>query len=113
MSVKIPKPLNEGEERLAMQLRIAKIPFEREHQFSPPRKWKFDFALPGKVAIEIEGGVHTGGRHTRADGFIGDMEKYNAATKLGWKVLRYTPDQIKKGMPILEITAFLAMNKLP
>ncbi len=46
------------------------------------------------VAVEIEGGIWTGGRHTRGKGYQGDMEKYNAAQLYGWKVLRYTPDQI-------------------
>lgn len=57
------------------------------------RKWMFDFALPRLyIAIEIEGGVWTKGRHTTPSGFIGDMEKYNRATSLGWKVLRFLPE---------------------
>lgn len=66
-----------------------------EHRFDPARRWRFDFAHPAsRVAIEIEGGVWTGGRHTRGKGFIGDLEKYNAAALAGWAVFRFTPQQI-------------------
>jgi len=40
------------------------------------------------IAVEIEGGVWTGGRHTRGAGFRQDMEKYNEATAMGWRVFR-------------------------
>jgi hypothetical protein len=70
---------------------------EPEYKFHPTRRWKFDFCFPNHmVAVEIEGGAWTNGRHTRGKGFIGDMEKYNAATELGWKILRYTPSDLGK-----------------
>jgi hypothetical protein len=62
---------------------------EPEHRFHPTRKWRFDYAhKPSKVALEIEGAMWSGGRHTRPTGFAGDIEKYNAATALGWRVFR-------------------------
>jgi len=65
-----------------------------EYKFHPKRKWRFDWAnLELKIAIEIEGGAFTNGRHTRGAGFINDMEKYNEAIILGWKVFRVTPQQ--------------------
>lgn len=68
-----------------------------EHKFCPDRKWRFDYAHPEyKIATEIEGGIFVFGRHNRASGYIKDMEKYNMATILGWKVLRYTPQQLLK-----------------
>ena len=64
----------------------------REFVFAPPRKWRFDFAWPDrKVALEVEGGVFTGGRHTSSVGFLKDISKYNTAESLGWHVLRCTP----------------------
>lgn len=67
----------------------------REFKFHPLRKWRFDYCFPDKkIAIEIEGGVFSGGRHTRGIGYVRDMEKYNAATLHGWKLLRYTPQNI-------------------
>lgn len=65
-----------------------------EFKFHPGRKWRADFACPKhKFIVEIEGGAWVGGRHTRGGGYTGDMEKYNAATLLGYKILRYTPQQ--------------------
>lgn len=67
----------------------------KEYQFHTQRKWRFDYAfVEAKVALEVEGGVHTGGRHIRPKGFLGDMEKYNTAATLGWRLLRTTPDRL-------------------
>lgn len=66
-----------------------------EFKFHPVRKWRFDFAWPDrKIAIEIEGAVWVNGRHTRGAGYIGDMQKYNSATVMGWRVLRYQPNMV-------------------
>ena len=64
---------------------------EREYQFHPERGWAFDFAfIQQKVAVEMEGGTWSGGRHVRGEGYANDCEKYNAAVELGWRLLRYT-----------------------
>jgi len=77
---------------------------EPEFKFHPSRRWRFDFAhRPSKVAIEIEGGIWSGGRHSRGSGFSADCEKYNAATELGWAVFRLTSKMIDK--PTLETIA--------
>lgn len=62
-----------------------------EYVFARPRRWRFDRAWPTvKIAVEIEGGVYSGGRHTRGAGFTHDCQKYNTATLLGWRILRFT-----------------------
>lgn len=62
---------------------------EAELRFYPTRKWCFDYAIPElKIAIEIDGGVWTYGRHNRASGYVKDVEKLNTAASLGWLVLR-------------------------
>lgn len=69
----------------------------REYKFHESRKWRFDFAIvSARVAIEIEGGVWTGGRHTSPQGFLEDMEKYNEASAAGWRLLRFTPQEMFK-----------------
>ena len=67
-----------------------------EHRFAPPRRWRFDLAWPDlKIAVEQEGGLWVTGRHNRAHGYIKDMEKYNHAALNGWRVFRFTPQQIR------------------
>lgn len=72
-----------------------------EYQFAPPRKWRFDWFWKGfcgpSVALEIEGGAWTSGRHTRGQGFLDDIEKYNEATILGYRVIRCTPADVESG----------------
>ncbi len=78
----------------ALEVRALPLP-EREWKFDEKRRWRFDYAWPERmVALEVEGGVWTGGRHTRGAGFVKDMEKYNRASVLGWRLLRVTPDKL-------------------
>ncbi len=66
----------------------------QHYKFYDKRRWKFDIAiLPFKIGIEVEGGSFCLGRHNRPIGFRNDIEKYNKAVILGWKLLRYTYDQ--------------------
>ena len=70
----------------------------RELVFARPRRWRFDYAWEAhRLALEVEGGLWTGGRHTRGKGYLGDLEKYNAATLIGWRLLRCTPAQVQDG----------------
>ena len=64
-----------------------------EYQFHKNRKWRFDYAFPVfMVAVEMEGGVYTGGRHVRGKGYTNDVKKYNAAAAIGWRIIRMTPE---------------------
>ena len=66
-----------------------------EFTFASPRRWRFDYAWePEKIALEVEGGIWTNGRHTRGAGFLADAEKYNCAALMGWCVLRVTPQTL-------------------
>jgi hypothetical protein len=67
----------------------------QEYTFAPPRRWRFDYAWPAeRLALEVEGGVFVGGRHSRGVGMLKDMAKYNAAVLLGWRVLRVVPREL-------------------
>ena len=71
------------------------VDLHAEYRFDSTRRWRFDFAhLPSQTAIEIEGGIWRGGRHTTGIGFTRDCEKYFAATMQGWQVVRLTPGMI-------------------
>ena len=73
--------------------------YVQEYRFHNVRLWRFDFAWPEyRIALEVEGGVYTKGRHLTPKGFLGDMEKYNEAAVLGWRLLRATPKQLRAGV---------------
>lgn len=102
--VKGQRVQSEGEVTLARDLRALKIRFEHEYKFHPDRNWRADFLITGtKILIEVEGGIWSGGRHTRGKGYLGDMEKYNAAAVMGFKVLRFDTQQVKSGLAIKQI----------
>jgi very-short-patch-repair endonuclease len=84
--------------------------YVREYRFDIQRRWRFDFAWPSqKLAVEIEGGVWSRGRHTRGAGYVADLEKYNAATLLGWQVLRYDVTLIESGLALHQVGRALGL----
>lgn len=106
--VKTERVVSEGEATLAQHLRAHGVSFEQEFKFHPDRKWRADFHIVGhKLLVEVEGGIWSGGRHTRGKGYIGDMEKYNAAVGLGYRVLRFSTEQVKSGFAVNGINGLL------
>lgn len=94
-------------------LKLAGLPpFVREHPFAAPsRRWRFDFAWPEhKVALEVEGGVWTRGRHTRGAGYEADIVKYNAGILMGWLIIRATTGQVQKGLAVAWVTQALRLR---
>lgn len=72
-----------------------------EYLFSH-RNFRFDYALPTKkIAIEIQGGTWTQGKHTRGKGYQNDCEKLNLAQTLGWNVLWYTPQMLEESITVI------------
>ena len=68
------------------------------HTFSRDRNWRFDFAWPDQMlAVEVDGGTFSGGRHTRGQGYEGDCEKGNEAILRGWRVMHVTSKQVESG----------------
>jgi hypothetical protein len=82
---------------LAVQCRALKLPEPvSELRFAPPRRWRFDFAWPAhKLALEVQGGLWTQGRHSRGAALLKEHEKLNAAAALGWRVMFTTPAQVR------------------
>jgi hypothetical protein len=88
---------------------VGLAPFRTEYQFHDLRLWRLDYAWPDKlVAVEVEGGafVRGGGGHNRGRGFLEDMEKYNAACMLGWRVFRYPPEMLAAAVADIERAIF-------
>ena len=84
-----------------------------EYEFRPARNSRFDFAWPGRmVAVEIEGGVWSKGRHTRGYGFMNDCEKYNAASALGWRLYRIPGPWLTSAKHADDIAAVMAQLRI-
>jgi very-short-patch-repair endonuclease len=67
-----------------------------EFRFVPGRKFRADYAWPDeRLLLEIDGGIYGGkGGHSSISGILRDMEKGNLASVHGYRVLRFTPDQL-------------------
>ncbi len=100
---------SKGEADLILQMRLAGITdYVREYRFLPGRLYRLDFAWPRlKLAVEVEGGTWSDGRHVRGGGFAKDCEKYNALTLAGWHLLRYTTEMVKSGIATQQIAEML------
>lgn len=106
--LRLPKGPSEGEEEFAGHCRIYKLEPIREWRVCKERRWRVDFCFPSeKLAIEIEGGIWTNGRHNRASGYVKDLEKYNTLARMGFVILRYTPAMVHSGTAIDEVLAVL------
>lgn len=69
-----------------------------EYRFAPPRRWRFDFCWPAHhLALEVQGGLFTQGRHVRGAALMKEHEKLNQAAILGYRVLFVTPAQVANG----------------
>lgn len=47
-----------------------------------------------KIAIALQGGVWSGGRHVNPQGYIADRTKYNTAVLEGWSVFELTTEHV-------------------
>lgn len=91
--------MSRGALSLERQCQLAGLPMPTpELRFAPPRRWRFDLAWPEQsLAVEIDGAVFTGGRHTRGAGYEKDLEKLSEALCLGWRVLRVSTGMVRDG----------------
>ena len=95
---------------LDVHLRAEHIPYQTEIRFHPTRRWKFDYLIGEKLAVEVDGSVYSHGRHTRGKGYEADCEKLNEALILGYRVLRFSTGQVKSGMAIAMIKRILGIR---
>lgn len=79
-----------------------------EHRFHETRKWRWDYAWTKleytheystfviylKVALEVQGGIWSRGRHATGAGIKGDMEKFSEGAALGWRLLLVEPKDL-------------------
>ena len=84
-----------------------------EYRFHPERKWRWDYAWdvavteevdemgntwihswPAQLALEVQGGIWSRGRHATGAGIKGDMEKFSEGAALGWRLLLVEPKDL-------------------
>ena len=100
---KVPSDL---EEMLCCQIQEAGLDegMVRELRAIPGRRFRIDFAWPDlKLAVEVQGGLWTRGRHSRPMGIVKDYEKFNLLTLHGWRVLLLTSLDVRgeKGLEMI------------
>ncbi len=62
------------------------------------RRYRFDLCYEAeKVAVEVQGGVFSGGRHVTGKGFSDERSKSAQAQILGWAYIEVTPAMIRSG----------------
>ncbi|WP_025139659.1 hypothetical protein [Achromobacter sp. DH1f] len=109
-----PGAPSQAEEKFAIDLRALRIAApEREYRLHPTRAFRFDFAWPElpcgrRLAVEIEGGIHSRGRHVRPQGYKRDLEKYNSAISMGWTLLRFSPDMVFSGAAVQSVQSWMS-----
>ena len=81
---------------LAALLKTERIPFQREVQGIPGRRYRFDFTFSGMKYVEVDGGIWIKGGHSTGIGISQDRDKDLAAFLAGWRGLRFTSDHIRK-----------------
>ena len=103
------------EEKLMAQLMRAGVTRPtREFVFAPGRKWRADFCWEEqRLLVEVEGGVFSGGRHVSPMGFLADIEKYNTACLLGYRLIRVGAKHINSHAALNWIRSALAQEPPP
>lgn len=102
----------ELEDMLAQQMRAVGIEYRREVTFWPGRRWRFDFTVDRAwLAIEVQGGIWTGGGHSRGSGQLRDAEKAAHAAIAGWRLMPVTGNHIKSGEAIRWIQQSIAESR--
>ena len=89
------------EELFLRQVRGCDVPEpESQWRFLHNRRFRFDFAWPdAKLALEIQGGYYSNGRHNRDP--IADAKKANIAGLHGWTVIFAKSDEVRNGTALM------------
>jgi len=109
--------MNPAEDLLSVHLAELGLHSERQFAYAKGRRFKADFAvwqpwgvgnyrylIPGQgypglrlCLIEVTGGIYSKQAHGSVTGVLKDNERLNQATLNGWKMLRFTPQQVESG----------------
>lgn len=92
--------MSDVEETLAFQLTACGIPFDRQVQPIPGRKFAYDFQVDD-LLIEVQGGVFMDkSGHNTGLGITRDCEKHNLAVLHGYRPLLFTSKMVTDGVAV-------------
>ena len=70
----------------------------QNYRFHDTRRWELDIAfVEEQIAVELNGGLHTGVGHARLASAENDYSKLDAARRLGWITRSFSYPQVKRG----------------
>jgi len=109
------EPQSDLEWTLLFQIKALQLPAPIcNHRFHETRRWRLDFAWPDRqLAVEVDGGTHSYGRHVRGSGYAKDCEKLNAAALNGYRVLRFTGKMVHNGTAVNTIEQAISLPSKP
>jgi len=106
---------------LADQIAVSDLPQPvREYRIPGPRKFVFDFAWPTppttpeapvtRLLVEVQGGIWMKNKsgHSSGVGLSRDFSKGNYSTILGWRLLHFSPQDVRSGKALDTIRQALA-----
>lgn len=86
--------------------------YQRNYRFDPRRRLELDFAWPvQRVAIEVQGGIHSYGAHVRPAGYRRDGEKSRRAQLMGWIVFPCTAKDVADGTIVQDVETALELRR--
>lgn len=89
--------LTQAQLLLTIHLKELGLEFELEPRVCPERRWRADIGIPSlRVLIECDGGLWSGG-HKRGASLEDDYDKQNVAQAWGWRILRFSNQQVLDG----------------
>lgn len=112
-----PKPRSDAppdiEGALVVELQRAGLAgYQRNYRFDPRRRSELDFAwVAQKVAIEVQGGIHSYGAHVRPEGYRRDAEKTRRAQLMGWIVLPCLAADVRDGSIVADVETALELRR--
>lgn len=107
---------SELEDAFAWYLKVSGVATpERQYHFKAPghrQPYRLDFAWPDRlIAIEVDGGSYSGGRHTRGSGFETDCVRGFEAAIAGWRIGHVTGKMIDDGRAVALTERLLATHR--
>ena len=111
------------EAELELHLRARKIPYKAQYRFHPTRLFRFDFAFPEhRLGVEVQGltdiqrtkrGKLFIGRHQSPEGVKRDLEKFDEAMRLGWRIYLCEQEMVSSGRALQTIEILLGLARIP